>query len=799
MKKLTLLIIYLLSTLVSFAQNEHLTGRVIDETGNSLPGARVILLRDEQIFKNAVTDTSGRFNFIGVPTGKYTLTVTSVGFDAYQVVVDQLRQLPDIRLKAVVNTLKEVALTYTRPPVEQRAGKTIVNVAGSINATGTSAFEILQKSPGVNVDEAGAVRLGGKTGVQIMIDGKLQPLTREDLAILLKSIPANMIDKIELNTNPSSRYDAGGNAGIIDIRTKQEQRIGTYGNISGSLTQARYGKGTTGMSLNFRKNKWNFSTSYNYTYRKDFAGLDMQRKFFTNELQSAAINQSNIFRIPVHIHNAQAAVDYTLSKTTNIGLSGSFYTNDNIRLLDNRTVLYNAANVLSGYNLTNAESDYHRRNPATTFSVKQKLGATGFLSADLDYAFYSTQNNQTNRTLYFRRDSTIAKNPYTLIGDLTGEVTIRTAKTDFTQPLKGWLSKIETGWKSSWVKSDNDVAFFDGSTGTNEPLAAISNHFIYYENINAAYLSLHRTSGKLSGIFGLRMENTNTTGIQLIGNETKKRSYTQLFPNLSLDYKLDKTNSIGLSISRRIDRPNYRQLNPFRYYLNENTYTVGNVDLKPQLTNAFEISHVLSEKYTFRYAFSRTTNNMTQILSPDPNLPNVVQQTDRNLAVFSYYSVNFSAPVTIYQWLKSHVNLLGNYKHFKGNLANTELNNRMASVQLNLTNTITISPLLTAELTSSYTTRERHGFVIFRSNGMLGMGINQQLLQKKASIKLNVSDIFLSAKPIGNTNTNGYSEDFWQNNDTRQATLSFSYRFGKGGQPAKKKTSGADDERRRAG
>ncbi|MGF1924630.1 MAG: outer membrane beta-barrel protein, partial [Bacteroidia bacterium] len=489
MKKYSLAIIFLLITLVTNAQNQQLTGRVLDETGKSLSGARVILQNSQQIAKETVTDTMGKFTFSLVSKGKYTLTISSLGFDTYHTLVAEIKTLPDIRLKLALSQLKEVALTYTRPAVEQRAGKTVVNVAGSINATGTSAFEILQKSPGVNVDEAGTVRMSGKTGVQVMIDGKIQPLNGDELASLLKSIPANMIDKIELNTNPSSKYDAGGNAGIIDIRTNRERRVGTYGNISGSLIQATYGKATSGMNLNFRKGKWNFSTNYNYTYRKDFASLQMNREFFDDEEPSGALKQENVFQIPVNIHNAQASIGYTLPKGTTVELSGSFYTNDNTRFLDNRMFVYDAANTFTGYNLTNAKSDYHRRNPATTFSLKQKLGTAGLLSADVDYAYYSTQNNQTNQTTYFRPDNTVAKSPYTLFGDLTGEVTIRTAKADYTQPLKGWLSKMEAGWKSSWVKSDNDVAFFDRSNNNNEPINAISNHFIYNENINVAYMS----------------------------------------------------------------------------------------------------------------------------------------------------------------------------------------------------------------------------------------------------------------------------------------------------------------------
>lgn len=800
MRKESLLIVLLIThSIITVAQSNYLSGRVLDVAGKSIPGAYVTLLNGTQIFKKSLTDTSGKFLFKDLPKGVYSMSINSLGYEAYETQVNSLIELPDIKLKVAVNNLKEVAVTHKKPPLDFQAGKTVVNVDAMIGSAGGTAFEILQRSPGVNVEENGAVRMNGKQGVMVMIDGKIQPVSGDDLAMLLKGIPANMIDKIELNTNPSSKYDAGGNAGIIDIRTKKEKRDGINGALSGSLIQARYMKATAGMNLNLRNNKLNLSTSYNYTNRKDFNHLEMYREFLTNGALAARVEQTNFFRIPVQIHNVQIGVDYNISKSTTVGISGSFYTNDNVRLLDNDAASFNSANVLTGFSLTNAESDYQRRNPATTLTLRQMTKNDGLISLALDYAYYGTQNNQNNFTSYLNPDRTQVRNPYILFGDLTGVVTIRTAKADYVQPLKGWFSKLETGFKSSWVLSDNDVAFYDRSNNGNAPLNSISNHFIYNENINAGYISLHKTTERLTTDFGMRLEHTETSGKQIINNIKTKRSYVQLFPNISLNYKLNRLNTIGLSISRRIDRPNYKQLNPFRYYLNENTYTVGNTDLKPQMTNAFELSHTIADKYNIKYSYSHTRDNMLQILSPDPSLPTVVQQTDKNLAVLNFYSVNISTPFQISGWFKNYTNVLLSYGQFKGNLVNTDINTGLVSVQINSTNTFNVTPTLSAELSCNYLSRQRSGFLTARSNGMIGIGVQKQLLNKMANIKFNVTDVFLGGTIRANTQTNGYSEDYVQNYDSRQATLSISYRFGKGAQQTKKKVSGAEDERRRAG
>jgi hypothetical protein len=277
------------------------------------------------------------------------------------------------------------------------------------------------------------------------------------------------------------------------------------------------------------------------------------------------------------------------------------------------------------------------------------------------------------------------------------------------------------------------------------------------------------------------------------------RSYVQLFPNLSINYKLDKFNALGLSVSRRIDRPNYKQLNPFRYYINENTYTVGNTELRPQITNAFELNHTISDKYNIKYSFSQTKDNILQILSPDQTSDNVVQQTDKNLAILNFYSINVSTPFQIANWFKNFTNTLISYGQFKGNLVNTNINTGLLSVQINTTNTFNITPTLSTEISYNYFSRQRSGFLTSRSNGMLGLGVQKQLLNKMANIKFNVSDVLLTGTLRANTSTNGYTENYIQNYDSRLATLSFSYRFGKSNQTTKKKISGAEDERRRAG
>ncbi|HEY0896956.1 MAG TPA: outer membrane beta-barrel family protein, partial [Sphingobacteriaceae bacterium] len=314
----------------------------------------------------------------------------------------------------------------------------------------------------------------------------------------------------------------------------------------------------------------------------------------------------------------------------------------------------------------------------------------------------------------------------------------------------------------------------------------------------AAYMNANRRWGKVGLQLGLRLENTNAKGHQLTNGEKFDQSYTQLFPSATFSFKPNKMHDLALSVSRRINRPTYNQLNPFKYFLDPSTFASGNPFLKPELTYSFELTHTINQKFIAKYSYSRTTDNMISVLSPAEGETNVIVQMDRNLARFDYYGMTFTVPLAAGNWFNSVNNATLYYGLYQGNLANTNLNNGRPTLNFNTNNTFVLSPSWSAEVVGTYRAREVYGFLGVRPVAFVSAGIQKQLWDKKASVKLNVSDLFNSQKIYGSTVLTGYQEDFFQRRDARVATLNFSYRFGKTPGTSRRNTGGAEEEKRRA-
>lgn len=759
---------------------------------------------NRKLVKMEFPDASGNFIFERIPGGKYLLITQSMNFARYQsdtISLSQNTDLGKISLKRSENALKEVVVTAARPLIQQQYDKTVINVAGSITAVGSTALEVLEKAPGITVDQNDNIAMRGRQGVLIMIDGKLVPMSGQDLANMLRSMSAEQIEKIDLITNPSAKYDASGNSGIIDIRLKKGNNVGTNGSLSLSYGQGVYSKLNPSLNFNSRSKKLNVFGSYNYGYREDFNDLTIFRNFYTlsNQL-TGGNNYDNYFLFAFNNHNMRLGADYNLGKKAIIGFTINGISSKGDVDADSRAISFNASNQPTGSFNTAGSNSPERTNASYNLNYKLTLDSTGKeLSADLDYARFRSDEIQNYTTNYYGLDQAPTRTPYELMGDLSGLLNIRSLKMDYSQPLKAWNGRFEAGLKSSWVESDNDVAFYDRSNGGNVLDAGKSNHFIYNEIINAAYANASGKWKKFNIQLGLRLENTIADGIQLKDNSAFDRNYSQLFPSGYLGYKFSEHNDLGISLSRRINRPSYRQLNPFKVFLDPATSSAGNPFLKPELTNSFEMTHTLRQKYITKIGYSRTTDNILSVLSPDTE-PNTVLQTGRNLAEYDYYNLSFGFPITVGKWLNSTNNALLYYGRYSGNLVNTNLNAGRTTFTFNSNNSFVVNNTMTAEFTGNYQGKSTYGFLDIDPIWSMGLGVQKQFLEKKASLKLNVSDVFFTNGVDAFTLLSGYGERFLQTRDTRVGTLSFSYRFGKTQVPgSRRRSGGAEDEKRRAG
>ena len=760
--------------------------------------------KDSSTVKVEIPDATGSFTFEKVTAGEYFIRIAHLSVKPYQSPVFKLDKditLDKITLVEKTNTLNEVTITSTKPFIQQQFDKTVVNVENSIVSAGSTALEVLEKAPGISIDQNENVRMRGKQGVMVMIDGKRVPMSGTDLATMLKGMPASNIERIDLITNPSSKYDAEGNSGIIDIRLKKGKRAGTNGSISSSVTQGKYTKMNSSVNLNRHTSNLNLFGSYNYVSRWEFNDLDIYRTFNRDGAVTGIDDQENYFKFLVKTHTYRAGLDYNISPKTVIGIVGSGFNLGLDRTSTNRSVLLNPSSVPQSSSVTGADTETDRFNPALNLNFKQTLDTSGMeITADLDYAKYNFGDEQNYRSRYYDVNNNEIRSPYLLYGNLDGKLDIKSVKVDYSLPLKNRKAKFEAGLKSSWVKADNDLGFYDRSNNGNVFLEDQSNHFLYKENINAAYVNFSKEGKKWNTQLGLRLENTEAEGNQLSTGDSFDRSYYQLFPSGYIGYKINAKHEVGLSVSRRINRPTYNQLNPFRFYINASTYSAGNPYLNPELSYSFELTHTFNQKFIMKYSYSRTTDNIISVLSPDSEESNVVIQTDRNLAKLDYYGLSISAPVQPVNWWNSVNNITFYYGLYSGNLVSTNLKEGRPTLEFNTNNSITLSKTLTAEINGNYQTRSVYAFLDINPFWSLSAGIQKQLWDKKASLKLNVNDIFFTNKIRAVNTSSLYQEHFFQQRDSRTATLNFTYRFGKSpSSPAPRRSSGAEDEKRRAG
>ena len=795
-------------TCTAFAQaavSFHIKGQLSSKEQGKLDEVTLQLLRaaDKSLVKIEVADASGNFRFDKIPAGKYVLHTQNPNYLKYEsdtILLSANTDLGKISLLRSENALKEVTITAAKPLVQQLYDKTVINVANSITAVGSTALEVLAKAPGITVDQNDNIAMRGRQGVQVMINGKLVPMSGQDLANMLRSMSAEEIEKIDLITNPSAKYDASGNSGIIDIRLKKGNKAGTNGSLSLSYGRGEYSKFNPSVTINSKTKNLNVFGSYNYGYREDYSKLDILRDFYSNSGQMTGGNDyNNYFKFGFNNHNLRVGADYNLGKKVILGFSANGILSKGDITSDSRALSFNSSDQNTGSFITAGNNSPERGNGSFNLNYKHTLDTAGReLSADLDYASFRNDEIQNYLTNYYDLQQNPTRTPYNLYGDLSGRLSIKSAKVDYSQPVKAWDAKLEAGLKSSWVTSDNDVLFSDRSNGGDVVDAGKSNHFIYKENINAAYLNGSKKWDKLSLQLGLRVENTIAEGVQLKGNDSFEKNYTQFFPSGYLGYKFSDNNDLGVSLSRRINRPSYRQLNPFKVFLDPATSSSGNPFLNPEITSSFELTHTFKQKYTTKLGYSRTKDNIIGVLSPDTE-PNTVLQTGRNLAKYNYYNASFGFPVSVGKWLSSTNNALVYYGRYTGNLVNTNLDAGRLTFNFNTNNTVIINSTTTAEINGRYQSSATYGFLEIDPIWSMGLGMQKQFLDKKASLKLNVSDVFFTDRVNAVTLLTGYGEAFAQNRDSRVATLSFSYRFGKSQAPAsRRRNGGAEEEKQRA-
>lgn len=809
--KTILLSALLLVTMAGFAQtNGKISGTIIDGGDQKIIDAATISLlkaKDSSLVKLSLTDKEGRFSFDNVKSGNYLVMASSIGhkkvYSSPLVVADGANiSAGTLQLPTQSTTLQTVAVDTKRPYIERQIDKTVLNVDALISNAGTTAMEVLEKAPGVSVDKDGNISLKGKQGVIIMMDGKPSYLSGQQLFNLLKSMPSSAIEQIEIMTNPSAKYDASGNSGIINLRTRKNKMLGFNGSNATTYSQGVYARFSNSINLNYRKNKINLFGNYNYSKRTGLEDLTILRNFrnsATKEIETI-FEQTSLMKNNGESHNSKVGIDFYATKKTTIGVVLSGNVNPRNNAGENTTLLKNKnGGVDSVLYATNAEKNVYS-NFGSNLNFRHVFDSTNKeVTADFDYRTYTQTSNQFFTNNYLNADMSKRRTSSDLRGNLPSDIKIYSAKIDYSMPLKN-KAKFEAGAKTSYVTTDNDARYENnsGSGWVND--YGKTNHFIYKENINAAYLNFNKQFKKLGVQTGLRVENTIADGHQLGNVQTSdssfKRNYTNFFPTVYLSYQANKNNNFNLNFGRRIDRPSYQDLNPFYYFLDEYTYRVGNTLLRPQFTNSVEFSHTHKNFLTTTLNYSKTTDVFAQVLD-QINSERKTFQTNKNIATRKNIGIAVSAnfPVSKIWSTNIYANVFNN--KYKGALNTGILDVNATMLMTNINNQFKFKKGWSAELSGFYRSKGIEGQIITNPMWQITSAVQKQVLKNKGTLKFSVSDIFRTQIFSGSVKYQDIDIKIKSVNDSRRASLTFTYRFGKPiqNQP-RKKSSGLDEENR---
>lgn len=817
MKKLLTILFIVLICDKSLAQDFRgtVTTRVVNEQQQPLENATVELRRakDSAIVKTAVADNRGWAELNNVKAGNYLIRISMLNYaSAYSsafAVSNSDVHLPEMKMLPRQGETNNVTVTAKKPFIQKLTDRIVVNVESSIISAGSSALDVLEQSPGVIVDQNDAISLRGRAGVIIMIDGKVSPMSGAELANYLRGLPANAIDRIEIITNPSAKYDAAGNSGIIDIRMKKDQRLGTNGTANIGYGQGVYPKANAGLNMNYRNRSMNVFGSYNYSYRIALNHLILNRNFYKDGVFNGSDDKDNYAKMPVGFHSLRFGTDFFSSKKTIIGFVVNSSITDFERDNGNKSFVYDKNGTPFYRFNTHATNDDNNYNAVGNVNFKHTFKPGKELTADIDYGVFSSASLSRISTGFYQVNGTPVSTDI-LDGDQDGRLTLQTAKADYSNTLPKGI-KFELGFKTSYVTADNDAKFYNVFPTETKVDTTKTNRFFYDEYNHAGYVNFSKEAKKFSFQVGLRAEQTKINTHQVQKDQRWDSSYLQFFPSAFFNYKLKEDKTLGVSVSRRIDRPGYSQLNPFLFLIDATTYATGKPELLPQLTWSYELSYTV-KNMSFTLGYSHTKDPQTTaiipILEAIPNFKiaagadsNITTQIPLNLESSDYFGLTATTPVRINKWWNMVNNLNVFYNHYNGTLARTPISNGSPAASIRTNNTFTFKKGWSAEFSASYYSGGRSGYMVSKAQWGVNLGAQKNVLSGKGTIRLNVTDIFWTNLPRATVSYEGrYVENWHAYRETRVANLSFTYRFGNNKvQAARRKAMASEEEIRRAG
>lgn len=797
--KRALLFLGLLSVTITHAQF-NIEGNVTDTEHKAIGNAIISLLHanDSSLSQTFIADEQGHYSIVTDALKDKIIKVNALGFaDIFQPVEDStsLKQTFHFTLKPEAGNLTEVVITNTKKTFERKTDRIIFNVSKDITTNGDNALDIVKKSPGVLLRQSdNTISLVGKGAVSVMINDKLLQLSGEDLIAYLQAIPADNIERVEIITAPPAKYDASGNSGLINIVLKRQNKNGIQGNIRTGYEQASYGKGIIGGDINYRMDKLNVYTNANYTNGANH-----------NNERLATPYPEQVFKVHDDYKKIMKPLQYTIGADYNLSkksIAGFQWTNTiaNRKDLSNSgiEVYHLPTMILDSTMLTKGGNATKNSNNLLNLNYTYNIDSTGKkISFDANSLWFDgSRNNDFSTTHYY--DAFVTPTGVYSHNKAMGKqsIQIKTLQTDIELPYQ-WAS-LSMGGKLSFIKNQSNNAFgYIDDNGYHED-ANISNSFDYNEKVQALYVSAQKTISKWSFQAGLRGEFTQTKGYSKNLDRTNTNRYFNLFPTAFVQYRQNDDNVWNINYGKRINRPGYRSLDPYRSYATPYHYSEGNPFLQPSFNHNFELSYTFKSSYSLSAFYQYERNHYADVWMIDA-INNITSGIAKNFADAMYYGLNGMVSLSPVPFWDVQLQTGFQVQQLQSNIYTArEQPYKNISYYAGLNNAFRLNKAKTllAELNVYYLSKYREDFIEIRPLGNMDAGLKALLFDKKLSISLNASDMLASQKARGIHIVTGQVINNYF--DTRNLRFILQYKFGNNKLKSKRERSlGIEEEKQR--
>lgn len=769
--------LFLLSFYTGYTQDYSVSGVVKDSGGTAIEFANLLLLNaaDSTMVKGTTTSDKGNFLFENVAPNTYVLKISYLGYVTKYMPIDVNRSLNlgELIIDEGVEDLKDVTLAYRKPTLEKKADRIVFNVENT-SISQSSGLDILKNTPSVLL--VNGTLLVKNAPAVIYINDRRVFLSGDELENLLTNYSGTNIKSVEVITNPSARYDAEGGA-IINIVTSKNISVGYKGSVNTRATNAVFPKYNLGTEHFYKTNHVNLFAGYSYNQSKDFKRDLSFINFFDGNAPSDRW-ENNFKRVTrTYAHNLNTIVDFTINQKNSLSLSATLLYTPNQTYNNNAiTNIFNASGALDSYFTTLSDVDNDNTNALLNLDYTLKLGDKGAtLKSNTNYIFYDDEQFQDITTEYFNSsDLPTQNNNFNSLAKQENHIV--TSQIDVSTP---WgTTNFDVGLKFSSIKSKSSVTF----GGTDLPQGAVTDNFEYSENIYAAYTSLAKDWEKWSLVLGLRGEYTDVKANSIALGQVNTQTYTELFPNATIQFNEDENHQYSVNYKRGIQRPRYQSLNPYRYFLNENQFDAGNPELTRAIENKISFDFTYKGTYIFSVYYQHFNNNLEQLTFQD-NPNRQLLTSDFNIDQTFQYSLDFTYYSYVKDWwfVSTYMSAFYLQNNFTGLFSgNTDEQNNTNGYFAQLFNQYTLSQKgsLYFDASAYYLSNFVFGSFDYKNQFGLDLGLTKTFANKRATATLNVTDVFNTMNIPLNSRYANQDNGFFSKPESRTVSIALRYKFG---------------------